>query len=219
MPYRYSIVTSNLWRFYHTSYLPLVVPPTSLPNIFLRFSDSQRFCHLSHHLRSLHQLLLLVPRAHNRPNPCFSLSHRRVSHRGSEYPRIEQPSREFKRLGCFPDMNWYDRCLACLELESAFFQLALESFCIFPKFLDQLLARWRIQNRKRRHACRGRRRRVRCGKQEWPCPQVKKIDQVPRATNIPAHRPHCFAQRPHLDVHTSMAIKVVHRAAPVAAHY
>src|SRR5579862_394796 len=153
------------------------------------------------------------------PQPGLAFGHGGVAYGGSEHSGVEQLTGKLESFGRVANVDWNDGGFAALELEAALFQLAFEEFCIGPEFLDQLFAGGRIQQRKRRPACRGGGRGMRSGKQKGPSAQIKKIDQVARPTNVAAHDADGFAQRTDLNVHATVAIEMVHSAAAAAAEH
>ena len=98
-------------------------------------------------------------------------------------------------------------------------QLPLEEFRVRPQLLDQLFARLRIEQRKRRLTRRRNRRWMRGRKQEWTPTVIQKLDQVASAGDIPANRTDRLRERTHLHVHAPVHAEVVHRAAPAFAQH
>src|SRR5580658_2952250 len=60
---------------------------------------------------------------------------------------------------------------------------------------------------------------MRGGKKERPRALLQKIDQIARAADVATDRSNRFAERTDLDVHASMAIVMVNRAASAAAEH
>ena len=158
-------------------------------------------------------------RADDGAKPRLAFRHGRITDGRREDARFEEFLREFEGLRRISHMDRNNGRLAYFELKTALLQFALEQFRVGPEFPYQFFPFRRIEQRERRLAGRRRGRGVRSRKEKWPRAEIQKIDQVPRAANVSAHRADRFTQRTHLDVHAAVALVMVHGPAPAAAQH
>jgi len=103
------------------------------------------------------------------------------------------------------------------NLKPSFFKLALEKFCVGPKFFHEALAFGRIEEGEGSLARGGGGRRMRSGEQERARAVVEEVDEFARAADVTSHDADGFAERADLNVNAAVAAEVIDGAAAAAA--